>query len=391
MILKKDNDKSIAQYVKGNHSLIMGNNTDFLSLIQDKSSWFNNFDVVYIDPPYNKNVKLRYSDKDDSWSSNMKNNLSLARNVMSKDWFIFISIDTAELFNLKSICDEVFGSKNFVELFNWCKTETPSNLSKKSKKSIEYILCYQKEKNKIRFLWPDKEPSWSNWLLNQSNKVSTLIFPSNIVKTSIVDWIVKKGIYESKNYTMELLEDTTVKDGVFITDVVLKWKFKWKQEKLNNEISKGTKIKIPTNRFSPSYEKLENQKESPWNIIDRRFWVWTNENATSELEDILWKWKKFDYPKPLSLLTFILSFFENKNIKVLDFFAGSWTTWHAVLSLNDKDKGNRTFCLVTNNENNIFEEITYPRLKNVIHWYDDLKKNKKEWLNENVSIYNIQK
>ena len=87
------------------------------------------------------------------------------------------SIDSREITNLKKICDEIFGERNFIDIFNWSKTETPENLSKKSKQIIEYVLCYQKSKDDVKFRGIRKESVSSNGLLNQPNAFGILTFP----------------------------------------------------------------------------------------------------------------------------------------------------------------------------------------------------------------------
>ena len=106
-----------------------------------------------------------------------------------------------------------------------------------------------------------------------------------------------------------------------------------------------------------------------------------NSVATKELADILHK-SKFDYPKPISFIENLIRFTSNKNSVILDFFAGSGTSGHAVLSLNKEDGGNRKFILCTNNENNICEEVTYERIKRVIDGYGDV-----EGISANLKYY----
>ncbi len=118
-------------------------------------------------------------------------------------------------------------------------------------------MCYQKVKNTEKFKGITKKVISSNGLLNQTNKINTLIFPKNVVRTNIPDQKIKKGVFGTDKYHIELMKDTEVKNGLFALPVILKAKFKWTQPKLDMEIGKGTKVNIPTLRFSPSYERLE--------------------------------------------------------------------------------------------------------------------------------------
>ena len=137
--------------------------------------------------------------------------------------------DDNELANLKQLCDEIFGANNFIDFFSWVKTETPANLSYKTKKSVEYIVCYQKSKNDIKFRGLEKESKSSNGLMNQTNAIKELIFPANIVDTGLKDGVYKAGPYGTDSYDIQLLEDVQVKNGIFITPVKLQGKFKWSQ------------------------------------------------------------------------------------------------------------------------------------------------------------------
>lgn len=206
---------------------------------------------IYIDPPYNTgNEKWVYNDnvndpkikkwlgqvvgkqgedlsRHDKWLCMMYPRLKLLHKLLADDGVIFISIDDNELANLKQLCDEIFGANNFIDFFSWVKTETPANLSYKTKKSVEYIVCYQKSKNDIKFRGLEKESKSSNGLMNQTNAIKELIFPANIVDTGLKDGVYKAGSYGTDSYDIQLLEDVQVKNGIFITPVKLQGKFKW--------------------------------------------------------------------------------------------------------------------------------------------------------------------
>ncbi|WP_372474449.1 site-specific DNA-methyltransferase [Capnocytophaga sp. ARDL2] len=355
--------------------VLKGDNLDSLKLL--KPHYSGKIKCIYIDPPYNTSSdEFVYPDKFDrheaqvlgvadslsdedfdrmefsfktkkshnGWLTFMYPRLLLARDLLAKDGVIFISIDDNEQANLKILCDEIFGEENFIELFSWVKTETPANLSLKTKKAVEYILCYQKNKDNTKFKGLQKDSKSSNGLMNQTNSVKELIFPANIIDTSLKDGVYEKGEYGTKNYKIELLKDVEVRKGFFITPIHLVGKFKWSQQNLNKEIDLGTKISIKTIAFSPSYERLEYEPETPWNLINPDFGVATNETASIQLEELL-QGKYFDYSKPISLIKYLIDFITKDNDIILDFFAGSGTTGHAVMALNAEDGGNRKFIL----------------------------------------------
>lgn len=349
---------------------------------------------IYIDPPYNTgNEKWVYNDnvndpkikkwlgevvgkqgedlsRHDKWLCMMYPRLKLLHKLLADDGVIFISIDDNELANLKQLCDEIFGANNFIDFFSWVKTETPANLSYKTKKSVEYIVCYQKSKNDIKFRGLEKESKSSNGLMNQTNAIKELIFPANIVDTGLKDGVYKAGPYGTDSYDIQLLEDVQVKNGIFITPVKLQGKFKWSQSNLEKEISNGTRISIRTIAFSPSYEKASYEPEVPWNIINRNFGVDTNEVASTLLTTIFGE-KTFDFPKPVTLISYLANFINNKDAIILDSFAGSGTTAHAVLNLNKKDGGNRKFILVEMED--YAENITAERVRRVMNGYGEGK------------------
>ncbi|MFA6533175.1 MAG: site-specific DNA-methyltransferase [Patescibacteria group bacterium] len=380
---------------KPTHLLIEGDNYHALTCLNYTHK--GKVDVIYIDPPYNTGIDgFKYKDKrilkeypdgtevpvehplrHSYWLSFMKKRLELSKDLLKEDGVIFISIDDNEIGQLKLLCDEIFYSENFIDIFSWVRTETPARLSKKSLKVVEYVLCYQKT-NKLKGLKGFKSSSeTSNTLLNQTNTFKTLIFPANVVETGIADGKIKKGKYGTASYKIILEEDTEVKGGIFTKPIKLKAKFRWSQEKLNEEIKNGTIISIRTETFSPGYEKKEYETGAPKNLIDRNVGVFTNETAKKEMQDL---GIDFSYPKPTSLIKYLCNSVDNKNAVILDFFAGSGTTGDAVMKLNQDDDGKRQFILVTNNDeitngkkHRIMTDICYPRIKKIIKGYNSKK------------------
>ena len=346
---------------------IEGDNLDVLKCL--KETYLHKVKMIYIDPPYNTGNDFVYEDDfaqsseeylansgqfdeqgnrmvtntesngrfHTDWLNMIYPRLKVARDLLTDDGVIFISIDDNEVENLKKVCDEIFGESSFIDIFNWAKTETPENLSKKSKQIIEYVLCYQKNITSSKFKGIKKESVSSNGLLNQPNKIGVLTFPANIVKTSIKDGVVCAGKYGTDAYDVELLEETEVSKGIFIKPITLKARFKWTQDYLNKEIERGTEIRIPTMKFSPSYEKKEYEEEVPANLINSKVGVGTNEGAGGYQEE-LFGMKVFNFPKPTSLIEYLLGFNEGKeeNILIMDFFSGSATTADTVMRMNTK-------------------------------------------------------
>ncbi len=344
---------------------IEGDNLEVLKLLQ--KSYMGKVKMIYIDPPYNTGKDFIYKDDyavtssendiaegnidedglryrknldtngrfHSDWCSMIYSRLLIAQSLLAEDGVIFISIDSHELNNLKKICDQVFGERNFIEVFNWAKTETPENLSKKAKQIIEYVLCYQKNKDSVKFSGIKKSSVSSNGLLNQPNGIKTLVFPANKVLTSIPNQVIPPGMYGTDAYDVELLEETEVKNGLFIKPVKLRAKFKWQQDYLEEEMRNGTIIKIPTLKFSPSYEKTEYDAEVPSNLINSKVNVETNEVAGNYQVELFGK-KVFNYPKPVSLIKYLLGFRDCSNddeIIIMDFFSGSATTAEAVMNM----------------------------------------------------------
>lgn len=341
--------------------IIKGNN--LLALHSLKKVYKGKIKFIYIDPPYNTgNDSFNYNDSfnHSSWLTFMKNRLEVARDLLTSDGVIFVSCDDNEVAYLKILMDEIFKTDNFIDIFSWKKTDTPSNLPKKSKKVLEYILCYEKNKDSVKYKGVEKQSSSSNGLMNKTNSTGVLTFPKNIVETGLKDGSYKKGKYGTDKYVIELLDDTTVKNGLFTEEVKLQGKFKWGQNKLTNEIERGTIISIRTSSFSPSYEKLEYDIESPINYIDSSMGVQTTENAGKDLTKMFGK-EVFSYPKSESLIMYLINMVSNKLSKndiILDFHLGSGTTCAVAHKLGYKYIGIEQMDYI--------EDVTVARLNKVI-------------------------
>lgn len=353
--------------------LIKGDNLEALKLL--KNAYEKKIKMIYIDPPYNtgnndfvykddrkytpkelstlcgmseedcKKMLEYYSKGKNShsaWLTFMYPRLSLARNLLKEDGVIFISIDDNEQAQLKLLCDEIFGEENFIETFLWNKTQTPPSASNKTRKTHEFILCYQRNKNSEKFIARYSEggdaPLW-----NETNSLRTLVFPENYVKTNLEDGVYLKG----KRDKIELLDDVVVKDGMISNRFQLRGHFRWKQETLDDEINNGVLLIVKSDTFSIRYCRDGKREVMPTNEISKKDDVGTNESASSELKNLFNGSKIFDFSKPSSLIKFLVKICNiAPNDIILDFFAGSGTTAQAVMELNAEDNGNRRFILV---------------------------------------------
>ena len=357
--------------------LLEGDNLHSLKLLEKTHA--GKIDVIYIDPPYNTgNQDFIYDDtfvdKTDGyshskWLSFMSERLEIAKRLLSDEGVIFISIDNNELAQLKLLCDEIFGEANFIQNFKWNKTSTPPSLSLKTREKYEYVLCYEKNRTDIKYNGGYIDGGDAP-LLNSGNTIRKLTFDPKYVQFNIV------GEYKSGKYgKVQLLNDLIVQDGKANNTFSLLEEFKWTQERLDAEIKNGTYFIIKSNQFSIRFQRKQKAIKAPSDILTKtENGVDTNEQARKKLDELLPD-NNMSYPKPVSLIKYLIRFNENggKNATILDFFAGSGTTAQAVLELNKEEGGNRKFILCTNNENNICEEVTYERVKRVIHGYSDVE------------------
>lgn len=180
--------------------------------------------------------------------------------------------------------------------------------------------------------------------------------------------IIKAGIYGTDKFPNELLDDIIISNGKNSKPVRFKNRFIWVQETLDENMRQGLYIEL-SKKGVLSYKRSNYNREVPPNFIDSSVGVDTTENAGRQLLEIFDNQKLFDYPKPVSLIKYLINFIESKELTILDFFAGSGTTLHATMQLNAEDGGKRQCILCTNNENGICENVTYERNKRVINGY----------------------
>lgn len=316
-------------------------------------------DVIYIDPPYNTgSVSFAYLDSNKTWKSFMTDRLAVASSMLSKDGVIFISIDDNEQHRLRIICDEIFGEDNFIANFVWHKTKKGKAISRTANLITEYVLCYAKNKQvltKIGLFGRESNPELANPLFHRPNNVGKLTFPANVIDTNYQDGEYAAGVYgdSSDSLTAEVLKPFTVSGGKVTSELVILGRFRWVQGTLLEQIAAGTRFSLRLGKFRIVFYRNGGFRAPP-TLLDDKVGVGTYEQASAELCSIL-GYLPFAYPKPVSLIKYLVKSvtFNRPNAVVLDFFAGTGTTGHAVAELNSEDGGDRRCILITDNSGKV--------------------------------------
>jgi len=341
---------------------IEGDNLEALKILQE--SYLGKVKCIYIDPPYNTGKDFIYRDnfgidqnqsaKDEGiideennrlisnnasngrfhsdWLSMMYPRLKLSRNLLTKDGIIFISIDENEFANMKKICDEIFGEKNFIINFVWEKGKEGGNDSSIMRSHYDNILCYCKD-------------SSSNNIINLDKK-DTSRHISELPEENLVEGIIEE---ERKGELFQLINLSKQKDyNVRIplkTGEVIEWPSYAPQSSIDKWIKIGKVFvgskKVP---YIKSFLSDELQGQKPSNIITQEYG--TTKSGSIEIRELFGSREVFSYPKPTTLIKRLLEIGSKKDSVVLDFFSGSATTAQAVLEMNREDDGNRKFILV---------------------------------------------
>ena len=351
--------------VAPHHLLIEGDNLHALTALSYTHA--GRVDVIYIDPPYNtgnKDFKYndRFVDREDAyrhskWLSFMAKRLRLARTLLAETGVIFISIDDNEQAQLKLLCNEVFGEENFVANVIWQKNFSPKSSAKHFSDSHEYVLSYcksidlfklnllQRSDEQIKnYKNPDNDPRgpWTSGDLAARNHYSLGLYQIITPAGRIINGPPKGSYWR---YSKESLESLITDNRIWFG-------------------SDGTGV--------PRIKRFLSEVQS--GITPQTIWPHTEAGNTQEAKkEVLAVFGNdegfFTTPKPLKLLNRILQLSTQKHSLILDFFAGSGTTLHAVMALNAEDGGTRQCILVTNNENRIAEKVCYERNRRVIAGY----------------------
>lgn len=361
-----------------NHIMIEGDNLEALATLAYTHE--GKIDIIYIDPPYNTgNKDFRYNDiyvdKEDSyrhskWLSFMSRRLKIAKKLLSDRGIIFISIDDNEQAQLKLLCDEVFGNKNFVADLIWSNQEGGgSSDSKLFRIKHEHIIVFSKDISQLDIKGVDITNEDRYKEEDEYSKVRGKYYLQKLGMGSI-------QYSESLNYPIIAPDGSEIYPSDNNNGKKACWR--WSKEKLNWGIENGfiviKKSKNIWTVYTKQYLNCDNNGEiiirtqRPLGIIDK----FSSTQAAKFLESIGLS-KLFNYSKPTDLIKYLIDRFVDFNPIILDFFAGSGTTLHATMQLNAEDGGHRQCILVTNNENNICEEVTYKRNRRVIQGYTNAK------------------
>ena len=396
--------------------LLEGDNLHSLHLLEKTHS--GEIDVIYIDPPYNTgNKDFIYNDKivdktdgysHSKWLSFMSKRLEIAKELLSDNGVIFISIDDNEQAQLKLLCDEIFDNNNFLGTIIQNK-QNAKNDSTDIQKNHEYIHIYRR---KTRLEEGSKSKILPT-LVKREEKIRE-VFESNNGFYYIGDSITTRGeggtlrarpnlgyvVYyneETKekiaqmDYDIDLARESNQEEEVYSLDISLIEKgyvpilppkvrgqlgcWTWSIDKFNANkdeliVTKGRdRLNVKKIKFIDSKRVFKiDEKFEYFEMIEtnsRSIIEFSTNDGTNELNRLIGRQGVFNNPKNLKMINYFISLLPNKNSIILDFFAGSGTTGHAVSQLNKEDGGNRKYILCTNNENNICEEVTYKRLANI--------------------------
>lgn len=336
--------------------IIQGDNLAALKLL--KKTHRGKVDLIYIDPPYNRGkTDFIYDDdlivKEDTfrhskWISFMKVRLEAARQLLSEEGMLFISIDDNEIAPLKLLCDEIMGEGRFINLFVWQRNSSAKTEKGKFTVNTEYILLYAKS---------------SHYALNPTYK------PLSKASQKLFKFDDGDGKGRYQTVSLQKPRDPgpeTTYD--YIDDSGKVWKCPPKGWRMRYEKVKALERdgRLVLTGKSLRVKDYWNERENEGKRIDT---LWDdlpqNTVGSNELEMIMGQADLFENPKPTDLIKRCLEI-GGRSACVLDFFAGSGTTGHAVMKLNAEDGGDRRFILCTSNENNICRDITYERIKRVI-------------------------
>ncbi|MBD6998578.1 site-specific DNA-methyltransferase [Klebsiella pneumoniae] len=393
-LLTEDKDHNQREENKNSQNLLIkGDNLEVLKHMVNAYS--EKVKMIYIDPPYNTgsdgfvynddrkftpeqlselagieldeatrilDFTVKGSSSHSAWLTFMYPRLYVAKQFLKEDGVIFISIDDNESAQLKLMCDEVFGEQNFISQLVWEKKKKGTFLSNTISSVKEYIYAYSKEKEKFNGLIGEINHSTETYpCVNASNKREIRTIPKGIVsKYRESNYFMKKGSVISAS-TMDLVlhTDLIIKDSKLAEDLKIEGNWRYKQDAMTEYANNG-ELYITQDLYlrrivdEPRYKTLKDllprvgdDTESSFKSIniDNLFsdgWG-SNEDGEEELRITLGNKGLMSFPKPKKLIEKLCVSLRDPNAIVMDFFAGSGTTGHAIMELNSLDNGNRNF------------------------------------------------
>lgn len=372
---------------------IEGDNLEVLKLL--RNSYYGKIKMIYIDPPYNTENDFIYKDNfkidkekyeklegsideynerltaskkgsgryHSDWMNMMYPRLKVAKDLLSDDGVILISIDDNEVVNLKKICDEIFGEENFIANLVWEKKKKGSFLAKSITNIKEHILVFSKVKDYFDGLIGEINDNQETYpCVNASNKREIRIIPKGIIsKFKEKDYILNKGsIISSGTMNLILHSDLIIKDGKLDNELVIEGNWRYSQEAMyeyaiNRELYLTQDLYIRRIVSEVRYKALKDllprvgkdKNSVNLNLKDLFESGWSsNEDADDEMRLLMGIQGLIEYPKPTKLIMKIIASYRKKEFIILDFFSGSATTADAVMQLNSEDNGNRKFIMV---------------------------------------------
>lgn len=374
---------------------IEGDNLEVLKLL--RQNYYNSIKMIYIDPPYNtgndfvyndtfkksndesdkeegyvtetgerleKNTKSNNSRFHTNWLNMMYPRLKLARDLLTDDGVIFISIDDNEVNNLINLCDEIYAEENRIGIISRLM-KSGGNKGQYFSPNIEYILVYSKNKENLGYFREDLSDELIKKVYNNIEKEGEKKGERYSIKGLCQPGL---GIRPNQRYWIEAPDGSFIipkgvtfpkilKDGEKVLPTQQDTCWRWSLDRYLEEKEKGN-IEIRKSNTATALVD-ENNNISQWNVFTK-IWLsdrieegkvptnyigkWENRISSSELKLLN---IPFDFAKPTELVKYLISILDkNKEIKILDFFSGSATTAHAVMKLNSEDNGNRKYIMV---------------------------------------------
>lgn len=354
---------------------IEGDNLDALKLLQE--TYLGKVKMIYLDPPYNTGRDFIYKDnfaqsrkifeaesgqRDEDggrlvanpetngrfhsdWMTMMYPRLKLARNLLTEDGVMMISIDENEFANLRHLMDQIFGPGSLVGVFKWNKTSKAPTLSKTIRNKYEFVFCYQR--GELEYLRGPESYNEMAPLFNSGNSVSTLKFPVGSIDFHFGDGRVEAGTYGTGDKSVIVHRNIEIVDGVNTEDVIISARFKWSQSTVDRRISDGQRLAFKTRKMTTMYYYLETgvgKFIAPSDLLSPdECGVLRNDEGYSDITSLFDNVAVFDYAKPSSLGQNLCKMIDDKEAIVVDMFSGSGSTLQGVIAQNIEDGGRRRF------------------------------------------------